>query len=554
VLKNVRILDVFTGEILEPNDLAIADGLIVGWGDYKGREKVDLEGRIVVPGLIDGHVHLESSMVTPDQFARAVVPRGTAAVVADPHEIANVCGNEGLEYILQATENLPLRVYISVPSCVPATDMEDNGATLDSRDIARWIPHSRVVGLGEVMDVPAVLRGDSDMLAKLEITRNAGKVIDGHAPGLTGKGLMRYRAFGVGSDHECTLAAEAREKLQIGLRVMLREGTAARNLLDLLPAVSPENLRYWMLVTDDRHPGDLLEEGHLDHLVRLAVKSGFDAVSAIRMATINTAEYFGLKRIGAIAPGYRADLVVLDDLNSFSVARVYCNGKLAAKEGKPLFEVQTPSLEAVFNTCNVAPLKEKDFRIFAAGDEARVIELVPGQIITRKVIRKVKRINGEFVASPEQDIAKLAVIERHCATGKIGRGLVQGFGLKRGALASTVAHDAHNLVVLGMDSRDMLVAAKVVVEMAGGLALALDGKLLGTLPLEIAGLMSTLSLEEVRSRLFDLEARARELGVRECFDPFLTMAFLSLAVISELKVTNRGLIDVSAGEIVPVSL
>jgi len=554
VLKNVRILDVFTGEILAPSNLAIADSLIVGWGDYEGREEVDLEGRIVVPGLIDGHVHLESSMVTPGQFARAVVPRGTTAVVADPHEIANVCGNKGLEYILQVTENLPLKVYISVPSCVPATSMEDNGATIDSRDVARWILHPRIVGLGEVMNVPAVLRGDSDMLAKLEITRNAGKVIDGHAPGLAGKGLMHYRTFGVGSDHECTSATEAREKLQIGFRLMLREGTAAKNLLDLLPTVSPENLRYCMLVTDDRHPGDLLEEGHLDHLVRLAVKSGFDAVSAIRMATINTAEYFSLKGIGAIAPGYRADIVVLDDLNNFSVARVYCNGRLAAKEGKPLFEVQAPSSKAVFNTCNVVPLKEKDFRITTAGDEARVIELVPGQIITRKVIRKVKNINGEFVASPEQDIAKLVVIERHHATGKVGRGLVQGFGLKRGALASTIAHDAHNLVVLGMNSRDMLVAAKAVVEMGGGLALALDGKLLGALPLEIAGLMSTLSLEEVSSRLSDLETKARELGVRECFNPFLTMAFLSLAVIPEIKVTNRGLIDVSVGEIVPVSL
>ncbi len=553
VLKNARILNVFTGAILEPSDLAIKGERIIGWGRYAGKEEVDLQEKIVIPGLIDGHVHLESSMVSPGQFARAVVPRGTTAVIADPHEIANVCGHAGIKYILDAAENLPLRVFLDVPSCVPATPMEDSGARLDADDVAQWMGHPKTVGLGEVMDVSAVLNEDADMLKKLQLAKEFGKVINGHAPGLSGQALMKYRSFGIGSDHECMLPEEAEEKLGLGFRLMLREGTATKNLVSLLPVVTAGTLPYCLLVTDDRHPTDLLREGQLDHLVRLAVESGLDPVSAVRMATINTAEYYGLKNLGAISPGYQADLVVLNDLENFIVDKVYCAGKLAADKGEALFEVTDVNSEAVQNTCNIAPLSVKDFKIRASGNSAKVMELVPHQVVTRKIIQKIAHSEGEFQIANEEDMAKLVVIERHRASGQIGKGIIKGFGIKEGAVASTIAHDAHNLVVIGINSKDMLLAAEKVSEIGGGLAVVRDGKVLGCLPLEIAGLMSTQNLEIVEGKLSDLAEKARSLGIKNYFDPFLTMAFLSLAVIPELKVTNRGLVDVSKARIVSVS-
>jgi len=555
ILKNARILDVYNGCFLPPADLALGQGGILPGNAYEAEIETDLEGRWVIPGLIDGHIHLESSMIAPPWLAAAVVPRGTTAVAADPHEIANVCGAAGLRYILDTTEDLPLRVFINLPSCVGSMALEDSGATLTAADLKPWWEHPRVIGLGEVMDVPGVLQADRDLMAKIADGLAAGKIIDGHAPGLFGQELQLYRYRGIMSDHECLTAAEAREKLGLGFWLMIREGSAAKNLLDLLPAVSSQNQNRCLLVTDDRHPQDLVREGHLDHLIRLAIAQGMDPITAIRMATINPATYFGLKHLGAIAPGMTADLVVLDDLENFRVDRVYTGGKLAAEAGKALFSVKDRPAPEVLATVNLADLREEDLRIPAGeSGRARVMELVPHQIYTRMILEEVTVEQGEIKADPRRDILKLAVAERHRASGNVGLGLVKGFGFQGGALGSTISHDAHNLVLLGDNDRDMLLAAARVKEMGGGIVITAGGQVLAELTLEIAGLMSRSDLSTTSQTLEKLDAVARAKGVSPDYDPFLTMGFLSLAVVPELKVTDRGLVDVAAGKILPVGL
>ncbi len=549
LLENARLLNVFTAKT-ERTSIAIADGYVVGFCAQEARRKMDLEDRFVAPGLIDAHVHLESSLTCPAEYARAVVPRGTAAVVADPHEIANVLGRDGIDYMLRASEDLPLDVYLALPSCVPATSMETAGARLEARDLAPLLEHPRVVALAEMMNFPGVIAADADVLAKIAAAGRAGKPVDGHAPGLEGQGLQAYLAAGIASDHECTTAAEAYEKLAAGMHVMIRQGTGARNLDDLVEIVNQRTCHRIMLCTDDRHPHHLMEEGHMDALVRQAISRGVDPVTAVRMATLNPAEYFGLRHLGAVAPGRRADLVILDDLEKFQVSRVFHAGRQVAAAGK-----LEPDLEPGARPAAPSPMRidarSVDFRIAAGGRRIRVIQVTDGRIVTGSLVAEAAVERGQAVSDPARDLLKLAVIERYQGSGQMGMGFVRGFGLKRGALASTVAHDSHNLVVVGADDEDMRLAVAGLVEMGGGLMAVEGGRVLAELDLPLAGLMSPEPLETVRRCLDDLLAAARSL---DCVlsDPFMSLSFLALPVIPELKLTDKGLVDVTVFR--PVSL
>jgi len=541
VLKNGRIVNVFSAEVYR-GDIAIWGGRIVGIGDYHGKKEIDLERAYVLPGLIDGHMHVESTMVKVQEFARSVVPRGTTSVVCDPHEIANVHGLEGIHYILNSSKYSPVNIFVMLSSCVPATDFETSGATLRGFDLFPLLREKWVLGLGEMMNYPGVLHEDEGLLDKISMTQE--KRIDGHAPGLTGKDLNAYVAAGVTSDHESTSVEEVLEKLRLGMHIMIREGSVTKNLRDLLPAVTRDNLPRCFFVTDDRHPKDLLEKGHIDHMVKMAIREGLDPVSAIRLATINTAQYFRLKDLGAIAPGYVADLVVVDSLKRFKVRKVFKSGRLVAEDGRmvgPHPRTLEPTLRSSINIKWLAP---SDFDIPALGKRARVINLVPDQIITGATVETVKTDGGLVKADTERDLLPVAVVERHHASDNIGKGIVRGFGLKRGAIASSVCHDSHNIVVVGVSSEDMMAAVVEISKMKGGLSVVRDGKLLAGLPLPIAGLMSEGTLPEVVEGLDAVRKAARRLGSK-LDDPFMAMSFLALPVIPELKLTDRGLVDVN---------
>ncbi len=545
VLRGGQIIDVFSGTLLNA-DVALYDGLIVGVGDYEG-PTLEVAGQYICPGFIDGHLHLESTMLVPPEFARAVLARGTTAVIADPHEIANVWGARGLEYMLTVSDGLPLDIFFMLPSCVPATHLETSGASLGPAELAAFKNRRRVLGLAEMMNFPGVLHGDPEVIEKLLLF--ADRCIDGHAPLLSGKGLNAYRLAGPASDHECTEPAEAREKLSRGFYLMIREGSQARNLRDLLPAVTSQSLRRCLLVTDDCHPCDLRERGHVDHLLRQAVAAGLDPVSALTLVTLNPAEYFGLRRRGAVAPGFRADLVVLDDLKEFRVAKVFKNGELVAEHGECRRNGATVAAPAGEGAFQVRGLTLESFRIPAAGNEVKVIRLIPGQLLTDQVISPTPARDHCVVADPLQDVLKCAVVERHHGTGNIGLGLVQGFGLQQGALASSVAHDSHNIVVVGADDADMLLAAQRLCALGGGLVVAAQGRVVAELPLPVAGLMSPEPLAVVAARHSGVTAASRALGCRLA-DPFMALSFLALPVIPRLKLTDKGLVDVESFKIV----
>ncbi len=544
VLKRARVANVFTNQV-DATDVAIHEGCVVGLGEYDGREELDLQGAYVLPGLIDGHLHVESTMLAPGEFARAVVPRGVTSVVVDPHEIGNVLGAQGVRLLLQATAGLPLNVFVNVPSCVPASPLESSAHTLGAAEMEPLLGLDRVVGVAEVMNFPGLLNADPDVLAKVELGQLAGVPIDGHAPGLAGKELCGYLAAGVESDHETTRAEEAEEKLRLGMWLMVREGSTEHNLADLLPVVQRLRARRVMLVTDDRTPTDLRDEGHLDHALRLAIRHGLEPVWAVALASINPAERFGLKRLGAIAPGYRADLVVVDDLQRPHARLVFKDGRLVARDGVPLFDPPPVDYSVARRSVRVAPLDSTAFGLPRGAGRCRVIGLVPGQIVTEHLVEEPAVLDGQIVADPARDHLKLAVVERHRASGRVGVGLVKGFGLRAGALASSVAHDAHNIGVVGVSDRDMLGAVQAVVRQEGGLAVVRDGRVLATLPLPIAGLMSDLPFEEVARRLEGLETAARALGCAVPH-PFMALSFLALSVIPALKLTDRGLVDVEA--------
>lgn len=548
LMKNARLVNVLSGEIHE-TDVAVASSRVVGLGEYEAKEVLDLRGSYLCPGLIDGHVHIESSMLRIPEFARVVVPHGTTTVVADPHEIANILGLDGILYMMESSKGSPLEVYFMLPSCVPSTELETAGSRLMSYDISPLLREDWVVGVAEMMNYPGVLDRNGDVLARIAIA--GGKRVDGHAPRLSGKDLNAYIAAGIASDHESSSLEEAREKLQRGMYVMIREGSVARNMEALLELVTPKNARRCMLVSDDNDPAQLLEHGHMDHIVRKAIGLGLEPVLAIQMATINAAEYFGLRDLGAVAPGYRADMVVFDDFDSFRIEKVFRGGRLVSENGEMLDMGGERRPVPLRGTVNVSWIELEHFRIQAEGRKARVIELTPNQLVTRQVVHPVKTVDGVAVADVERDILKLAVIERHLASGNTGLGFVKGFGLKRGALASSVAHDSHNIIVVGTNDEDMTTAAVQIVKMQGGLVVAAEGEVLATVPLPIAGLMSEKSAKELRVEVENIEKAARDAGCTVS-TPFMAMSFLALPVIPRLKLTDKGLVDVKKFGFVPL--
>lgn len=541
VFTGGRLVNVFSGRI-EETGLAVAEGRIVGLGDYSGRETVDLKGAYVLPGLMEGHFHVESSLLCPAELARAVCPRGTSFIAADPHEIANVLGAAGVKAMLAASAGLPVTFGYLAPSCVPATHLETTGAALDAPELADLADGPGILGLAEMMNYPGVLMGDPQVLAKLEVFQ--GKVIDGHAPLLAGRDLNAYVLAGPDSDHECSRLEEAAEKLARGMWIMIREGTSAHNLADLLPVVTPRTLRRCLLVSDDRHPDDLAHEGHCDALLRRAVGLGLDPVSAVTMLTLNPARRFGLAGRGALAPGYAADLTVVEDLKDFPVRAVYKAGELVAVEGQCLHPCDVVFPELARSSLHLPSLSEDSFAPRAVGPRVRVIELKPGQIISDAGLEPTPTAGGRLAADPARDLALLAVVERHTASGRVGNGLVRGLGLKRGALASSVAHDSHNLIIAGADPASMLGAARHLAQVGGGLCVTLGDEVLACLELPLAGLMSDRPLPEVLDGLAGLRRAAARLTDHR--EPFMALSFLALPVIPHLKLTDLGLVDVDA--------
>jgi adenine deaminase len=549
LVRNCQIVNVLSGDV-HPGSVGVKNGIIVGFGDYKAHEVVDACGRYLCPGLIEGHIHIESTLLDPVHFAQVAAAHGTAVVVCDPHEIANVRGLDGIRWLLEITRDLPLDIRCMMPSCVPATHLETAGATISARDIADMFKEypGRILGLAEMMNYPGVLFQDPQVMGKLHAA--GGRPVDGHAPGLSGFDLNAYILAGPGSDHEACHLDEAREKLRAGMHVMIREGSSEKNLFDLLPLVNDFNSQNCSLVTDDRHCDDLLRDGHLDYTIRLAVSRGLAPLRAIQMASINTARYFGLRHRGAVAPGYRADFVLLDDLESFSISAVYLNGRPIA----PATWNPAPTELVVSGSVHLGEIKPSCLRIPAPADgkRVRVIRTVPGQIVTEMDMVTPLVQDGLVMADPQADVVKLAVFERHHAGGGVGLGLVRGLGLKAGAIASTVAHDSHNLIVAGVSDSDMLLAVRALADCGGGFVCVRDGWVLNLVPLPLAGLMSDQEPEIVAASLDYLNASARELGCPENINPFMQLSFLSLPVIPRLRLTDRGLVDVEA--FAPVSL
>ena len=555
VLKNARIINTFVGEI-EQGNVAIYGDRIAGIGDYdEAKEVIDLQGNYLAPGLIDGHAHIESSMLHPARYAQAVVPRGTLTVVTDLHEIANVCGLKGIKFVIDWAQKLPLDMLFMAPSCVPATTLETSGAQIGTEEVKGLLTSPNVIGLGEVMNFPGVLSGDEKVLNK--IIASQGSVIDGHAPGLKGKGLNAYIAAGIFSDHECTTLEEGKEKLERGMYLMIREGSSEKNLDALLPLVTDNTYKRCFFVVDDRSCSDLLHEGDIDWVLREAISKGLEPIRALQMATINTAEYFRLYDRGAIAPGYLANLVTITDLSKPEIDMVFYKGKLVARQGRPLFslpQLKANSYQLTANTVRIKPLTTELLSLRAKRSNLTeetypIIEIVPGQIATKKRVEKVKVVDGMIVPDLEKDILKLVVVERHKASGNIGLGLVKGFGLKQGALASSVAHDSHNIIAVGTNDFDILKAIEEMERLQGGLVACVNGEVLASLPLPIAGLLSPEPLEVVVAQFEKLEKVAASLGNLPPA-PFSILSFLALPVIPELRLTDLGLVDVVAFKLI----
>lgn len=549
LLTNTRVVSVLADMIIS-TDVAISDGVVVGFGNYKAKKKIDLKGGYLSSGLIDSHLHIESTLLTPAEFARVVVPRGTTSVVADPHEIANVMGERGVRWMIAESAGLPLDIYVVLPSCVPESPFVTSGAKLGPLELKKLAGLKRVIGIGEVMNSPGVIEGRRDLLRKIRLI--PGMRVDGHAPGLTGKDLAAYISAGIHSDHESTSAKEALEKLVDGLHIMVREGTTEKNLAELAKIITPANSHRCFFCSDDKSPSDLLHKGHMDDTLRRAVKAGIPPITALQMATNNAPYYFRLKRRkGAVAVGYVADLVVFDNLKNFKAKMVFKNGKLVARDGRLTVPCRPNVFMAYENTMHLEKLCAQNFKIRAEGKKARAIRIVPHQIITREEIAPVSA-NGDFVRSDaSRDILKLAVIDRHTGSKRIGLGLVSGFGIKRGALASTVCHDSHNLIVVGENDRDMAVASNALIRFGGGFAVAAGGKIISALPLPIAGLMSERSAVEVERGYARLEKVAKNIGCK-ISDPFIQLSFLGLSVIPALKLTDRGLLNTGTFKFVPL--
>ena len=551
LLKNARVVNVFT-ETIEETNVLIEKDKIIGVGDYYTDDDADviedLSGKYICPGFIDGHIHIESTMMVPYSLAQSVLVHGTTAVVTDPHEIANVCGVDGIRYMLEMSENLPLRVYVMIPSCVPATCFDEAGASLKAEDIEFLYNEKRVLGLAEMMNYPGVIYDDAPTLDKIKSCVEKGRPVDGHAPLLSGRDLDKYISAGINSDHECSSAEEAIEKLSKGQWIMIRQGSAAKNLEKLLPLFEAPYYLRSILATDDRNPADIIAEGHIDNIVRLAIKAGKNPVRAIKMASFNPAQYFRIDRVGAVACGYKADLLVLDNLDNIEIKDVYSNG-VKVVDNKKLLDFEIPKAEdmitgSVMNSFHMPDLKKEDFFIEPKGNKVRVIEVIPGEILTNELILELDfdKNNGIDV---DKDIIKIAVIERHKNTGHKGVGYIKGIGIKNGALAGSVSHDSHNLIVIGSSDEDMCIAANHIKKIGGGLCVVKEGKVISEVRLPVAGLMSTESAANIAKANEVLRESAKELGVYDNIEPFMNMAFVSLPVIPVLKMTTQGLVNVS---------
>jgi adenine deaminase len=550
VLKNAKIVNVFSGEI-DTGDIAIESGKIVGIGEYVGKMEHDLCFSYVAPGFLDGHVHIESSMLTPGEFARIVMPRGTTTVIADPHEIANVCGLSGIKFMLASAKTSPLEVKIMIPSCVPSSPFDTSGYVLTAEEIGALQLEESILGLGEMMDYPGILQGNPAVYRKLHAIDDG--ILDGHAPGLTGKELNAYRVAGIQTDHESTTIEEMREKVARGFYVHLREGSATRNLAALLPGVTKDNLSRLLFCTDDKHPGDILREGHIDYNINQAIRAGIDAVDAIRMATINITNAYRLHDLGAIAPGYQADLVVFDSLAEIRVREVYKQGVLVASNGQERFTPTKYRDASVLNTLHFQP-ESIDLALALKKPQVHVIGLKNHNVTTEDCRETVTLADGCFLYRPEQDILKLAVVERHHQSGRVGKALVKGFGLHEGALAMSIAHDSHNVIVVGDNDADMLLALKTIKGIGGGIVLVWRHEIVDYLRLEVAGIMTTADPRHVAEKIAILENKCNKMGVPNTIDPLLTLSFLSLAVIPKLKLTDRGLVDVEKFRIIPLEV
>ena len=538
LFKNAKLVNVLSGEI-HPANIAVEDGRIIGLGDYRARKTIDLRGAYLAPSLIDGHFHIESSMLTAPELAHAVVPHGTGALVIDPHEYANVLGLDGIRYVLESTRNLAVDFFIMLPSCVPATHLETAGARLTAEDLKLMIADERVAGVAELMNFPGVYLGTKSELAKIQIGK--GKAIDGHAPGLRGKNLNAYALAGIRSDHESVEIGEAREKLRLGLHLLLRDGSTERNLEALIPLINPHNAQNCSFATDDKLAGDLVNEGHIDHCVRKSIKLGLPPITALQIATINTARHYRLHNLGAIAPRFWADFIVFDSLKNFQVRQTYKKGVLVAEQGK-FTGKKSRATPLPRSTMNLRYTPD-DFVVKAEGTKKiRVIKIVPQQIVTTELIVAPKILNGQVVADTARDILKIVVVERHRATGNVGVGFVRGFKLKNGAIGSTVAHDAHNVIVAGTNDRDILQAIRELERLQGGQIAVANGEVKAELPLPIAGLVTDQPLPKAMKLIDDLNAAAHALGC-DLAAPFMTLSFLALSPIPALKLTDQGLID-----------
>lgn len=557
LFKNGFIVNVFTGEI-ETQNVLIEDGIILGMGSYDesdADEIHDVTGKYICPGFIDGHIHIESTMLLPAELAKICIAHGTTTIVADPHEIANVCGTDGIRFMLAASENIPMTVYIMLPSCVPATAFDEAGAVLEAEDLSSFYSYSRVLGLGELMNYPGVIAENESVMRKIRDAHTVGKIVNGHAPMLKGRNLDKYILSGINDDHECSSIEEALERLRKGQWIMIREGTAARNLESLLPLFDEPYSHRCILVTDDKHPADIMENGHIDSIIRKASALGKSVVTGIQMATIQAAQCFGLKGVGAIAPGYTANILVLDSLDKVKISEVYYYGSKVSENGETIYfenpRISNALKESVLCSFNMPPLSSDCFHITPEKGKCRTIGIIPGQLITEELIYDIDFSKNNGIDT-ERDILKIAVVERHHNTGHIGLGFIHGIGLKHGAIASSVSHDSHNLIIVGADEIDMAIAGNRIREIGGGNVVVSDGKVIAEMQLPIAGLMSNLSAKKVSAQNEKIRECVYELGVYPEIKPFMNMAFVSLPVIPSLKMTTLGLVDVNTQKLVPL--
>lgn len=544
IIKNAKVIDIFQNRIIDGN-IAIKDGLFIGVGDYEDGDKIiDAKGNYVSPTMTDGHVHIESSMVSPAEFLKCLVARGVSTIIADPHEITNVCGLDGIKYIIDEVKDLPVNVYIMLPSCVPATPFETSGAILKAKDYDEIIKDKHILGLGELMDFVGTVNRDKDIMDKIKLAKDNNMVIDGHAPMLSGKALDDYVLAGVNTDHECSTVEEMQEKIQRGMYIQLREGTAAKNLEELLKGVTPYNISRCFFCTDDRHPEDLLKDGSVDNNVRKAIKLGMEPLNALKMATINPVECYKLEKLGAIAPGYKADFFIFEDLEDIQAKEVFLSGEKIAENGKTIVDFPQKLSSKVLSKMKVNEVSSKDLNLKLNKNKVNVIQMQKDSLLTKKVVREVEIEDNHFKYS-DDDIKKIAVIERHTGKSTIAIGLIEGYDIKNGAIGTTIAHDSHNMIVIGDNDDDMVCVINKIREMGGGMAISSNSEIIDCLKLDIAGIMSSDSIEDVEKNMKRLLKNARKLGIKEGIDPFMTMGFMALPVIPEIKITDKGLFDVN---------